>query len=75
MNDSIHNIGKMMIVLGLIITAAGGLFMLSSRVSWLGRLPGDILVQKKNFTFYFPFATSIILSILLSLIFWTLGRR
>jgi len=60
---------------GIIMAAIGGILMLGSRTSWLGRLPGDILVQKKNFTLYFPLATSILLSLLLSLIFWLLGRR
>lgn len=41
----------------------------------LGRLPGDLLIQKKNFTFYFPFATSILLSIFLSLILWFISKR
>ena len=75
MNDSIHQIGKMMIVCGVALASLGGLLMLGSRVSWLGKLPGDILIQKKNVTFYFPLATSILLSILLSLIFWLWGRR
>jgi hypothetical protein len=61
--------------MGLVIAAIGGLLMLSGKVSWLGRLPGDIIIQKKNFTFYFPLATSILISLLLTFIFWMLGRR
>ena len=75
MNDSIYHIGKMMLILGIVLGSAGALLMLGSRISWLGRLPGDILIQKKNVTFYFPLATSILLSILLSLIFWLWGKR
>jgi hypothetical protein len=53
----------------------GLILVLSGKISWIGRLPGDILIKKKNFTFYFPLATSILLSILLSLILYLLGKR
>ncbi len=75
MNEGIQYIGKMMVMTGIILAAAGGLLMLGSRISWIGRLPGDVLIQKKNFTFFFPLGTSILLSLLLSLIFWLLGKR
>lgn len=71
----IQHIGRFLITVGIIIAAVGGLFLLSGRIPWLGRLPGDIIIQKKNFTFYFPLATSIILSILITFILWLLGRR
>jgi len=69
------DIGKMLIIFGVASVVIGGILMLSGKVPWLGRLPGDILVQKKNFTFYFPLATSILLSILLTLIFWLIKKR
>jgi hypothetical protein len=75
MVNEIQHIGKVFIILGVIIIAIGGLLLLSGKLPWIGRLPGDILVQKKNFTFYFPLATSILLSLLLTLIFWLLGKR
>ena len=75
MADGIQYIGKFLIILGMIIITVGGLFLLSGKISWLGKLPGDIIVQKKNFTFYFPLATSIILSILVTVIFWLFGKR
>ena len=68
-------IGKMLIVIGLVVAAVGLLFMLSDKIPWLGRLPGDIIVRKKNYTFYFPLATCIVVSIVLSLLFWLFGRR
>jgi hypothetical protein len=68
-------IGKMLIIFGVVSIIIGGIIMLSGKVPWLGRLPGDILVQKKNFTFYFPLASSILLSILLTLIFWLINKR
>jgi len=75
MVNEIQHIGKVFIILGVIIIAIGGFLLLSGKLPWIGRLPGDILIQKKNFTFYFPLATSILLSLLLTLIFWLLGKR
>ncbi|MEW6584819.1 MAG: DUF2905 domain-containing protein [Nitrospirota bacterium] len=75
MADGVHYIGKMLVIIGVITVALGGLLMLSGKISWLGRLPGDIVIQKKNFTFYFPLATSIIISVILSLVLWLIGRR
>jgi hypothetical protein len=43
--------------------------------SWLGRLPGDIVIERKHFSLYFPLATSVILSVVLSLLFWLFTRR
>lgn len=62
--------GKTLIVIGLIIAAVGVVLTLAGRIPWIGRLPGDIYIKKENFTFYFPLATSIIISILLTLILW-----
>ncbi len=73
--NGFEHIGKLLIVLGLIIVAIGALIMLSGKISWLGKLPGDILIQKRNFTFYFPIATSIILSIVLTIVLWLFFRR
>lgn len=64
-----------MIIIGAVTIGLGVLLMFSGKLPWIGRLPGDIVVQKKNFTIYFPIATSIILSILLTLIFWLIGRK
>jgi len=75
MADSIQYIGKFLMLLGLIVAAIGGLLLLSGKIPWVGRLPGDILIQRKNFTFYFPLATSILLSIILTLLFWLIGKR
>jgi hypothetical protein len=62
--------GKSLIIIGLLIAVIGVLFTLAGKISWIGRLPGDIYVKKENFTFYFPLATSIIISIILSFILW-----
>ncbi|KPK43835.1 MAG: hypothetical protein AMK74_06200 [Nitrospira bacterium SM23_35] len=70
-----QNAGKLLIVLGIIIIALGGLLLFSGKIPWIGRLPGDILIQKKHYTVYFPLATSIIISLIITLIFWIFGRR
>lgn len=67
------NISRLLIVFGLIILAAGLLWPLLSKLG-LGQLPGDIVVRGKNYTFYFPIVTSIILSIVLSAL-WSLFSR
>jgi hypothetical protein len=64
-------VGKLLVVVGLVIAAVGGLVMLGLP---LGRLPGDIVVKRGSFSFYFPLATSIVLSLLLTLLF-ALFRR
>lgn len=67
--------GKILILFGVTLILLGLLFSVAGKIPWLGRLPGDIYVQKKNFTFYFPITTSILLSILLTVIFSLLKKR
>lgn len=64
------SIGKLLIVFGLILAAAGVILLFSDKIPWLGRLPGDITIKRDNITFYFPLATCILISIILSLILW-----
>ncbi len=61
-------LGKMFILLGVLIIVIGLLLLIGEKIPWIGRLPGDIIIRKKNFTFYFPLATSIIISIILTLL-------
>ncbi|MDN4072754.1 MULTISPECIES: DUF2905 domain-containing protein [Fictibacillus] len=61
-------ISRLLILMGVILIIAGGLWTL------VGKLPGDIVFKKGNTTFYFPIVTSIIISIVLSLIFYVIGR-
>jgi len=70
-----QEIGRLIVVMGLILVVVGGLLLLAGRLSWIGRLPGDILIQRRNVTFYFPLATSILISLLFSLVLWLLSRR
>lgn len=65
----------MLVILGGLILVAGLLLMLAGKINLpIGRLPGDIVVRGKNTTFYFPLTTSILLSILLSLVLYVVGR-
>jgi hypothetical protein len=63
-------IGKFLIVVGLVVVGAGLLLLLSDKIPWMGRLPGDITIKRDNFTFYFPLATCILISVIVSLILW-----
>lgn len=67
-------IGKYLIILGLVIAVIGVIFTLAGKLPWLGRLPGDIYIKRDNFTFYFPLATSILISVILSFILWLFRR-
>jgi hypothetical protein len=64
---------RFLIVLGLAILVAGLLWPFLSRIG-LGRLPGDVVIERENMTFYFPLMTCLLLSVLFSLIFWVVNR-
>jgi hypothetical protein len=69
-------VGRTLIALGLIILAIGVLFTISEKLPIrLGRLPGDIVIRGKNSTFYFPLATCLLLSVVLSIVMWLFRRR
>ncbi len=68
-------LGKVLILLGVFIILIGVFLLVGEKIPWLGKLPGDIIIKKKNFTFYCPIATSIIISIILTLIFTFLSRK
>lgn len=71
-----QDFGRALIFLGVIIAIVGAVFYFSGRANLpIGRLPGDITYRKGNFTFYAPLATSILLSIILSVIVYFLNRR
>jgi hypothetical protein len=74
-NFVMTDFGKLLIVLGGILLVAGVVIVLLGRTNLpIGRLPGDIVYRGKNTTFYFPLATSIVLSVLLTLILYVIGR-
>ena len=73
--QGLDSLAKLLIVFGLILTVVGGLILFVGKVPFIGRLPGDIYIQRKNFSFYFPLTTSILLSILLTILFSLFRRR
>jgi len=68
------NPGKLLIILGLTLVAAGLLLTFAGRIPLIGKLPGDLRIERENFTFYFPLGSCLLLSLLLSLIFWLFRR-
>jgi hypothetical protein len=70
-----NDLGRLLIGVGLVLLIAGGLLLLLGRTGFpLGRLPGDISYRGRNVSVYFPLGTSILLSVLLSLVFYLLSR-
>jgi len=70
-----HHMGKTLIIAGIILVIAGIFFIFGDKPVCFGRLPGDIVIQKKNFTFYFPAATCVLISIILSLVLFLFFRK
>jgi hypothetical protein len=69
------SLGKMFVLMGVALVLVGGVFMLLGRTHLpLGRLPGDIVYRGKHTTFYFPLATSVIVSVVLSVVLYLIGR-
>jgi hypothetical protein len=64
--------GWVLLVLGLVITGAGLVWILAPSIPWLGRLPGDIRIERESFRFYFPLVTCLLLSLILSLVVWAI---
>jgi hypothetical protein len=71
----LNDVGRTLIVIGLVMALGGVVLAVAGRVPWIGRLPGDISIQRGNWTFYAPLGTSILLSIILTLVLWLIGRR
>ena len=63
-------LGKGLIIVGLLITAVGVLLLVSEKIGWIGRLPGDITIRRENFTVHVPLATCLVISVILSLLIW-----
>lgn len=67
-------LGKILILSGLLLAGVGVLVLLSSKIGWIGRLPGDITIRRENVTFHFPIATAIVISAIVSLVAWLLRK-
>jgi hypothetical protein len=64
------SLGKILIICGVVLVVIGLILILGDKIPWIGRLPGDIYIKRDKFTFYFPLMTSIIISLLLTLLFF-----
>ncbi len=73
--NELPQIGKFLIFIGLITVIIGVVFIFLPKIPHIGRLPGDIYIKKGNFTFYFPLATSILISIILTIILNLIFRK
>jgi ribose/xylose/arabinose/galactoside ABC-type transport system permease subunit len=69
------NLGKILIAIGILIMTIGIVLLFIGKIPWAGKLPGDFLWRGKNVTLYFPVATSILISILLTVILWLINRH
>ena len=69
-----HDLGKMLFILGLVLTVVGAILWKTGGLGGLGRLPGDIFIQKGNSTFFFPVVTCILISLVLTLLSWLFRR-
>jgi len=68
-------IGRILIVIGLVVAGVGLAMVFAGKIPFLGKLPGDFLFRGKDFSFYFPLTTSILISVILTLILWFINRR
>ena len=69
------DIGKTIITIGIVLVIVGIIMTVAGKIPGVGKLPGDILIKKENFSFYFPLTTCILLSIILSAIMYFFGKK
>lgn len=72
--EQFNGIGKVLIFVGIAMVLLGAVLLLLPKIPFLGKLPGDIFIERKNVSFYFPLATSIMLSILVSLVLYFIRK-
>ena len=69
-----HELGKVHFSVGLVLVVVGGILWKTGGLGWLGRLPGDVFVEGRSSTFYFPIVTCVVVSLVLTLVGWLLRR-
>ena len=74
MPPELPSLGRILLVVGAIIAGFGLVLLLSPKLPWLGRLPGDILIRRERFSFYFPLASCLLVSLVLSFVLWLVRR-
>jgi len=74
MDADLQGSARTLLLFGGVLATCGLVLLLAPKVPWIGRLPGDILIKREQTTFYFPLASCLLASVVLSLIFWIIGR-
>lgn len=74
MSPAFQPLGRVLVLIGLVLILFGVVLLMAPKLPWIGRLPGDILIQRERFSFYFPLASCLLASLLLSFLFWMFGR-
>lgn len=74
MSLEVQPLGRTLLLMGLLLSALGAVLLWGPKVPWLGRLPGDIAIRRGHFSCYFPLATSVLLSAILSAGLWLISR-
>lgn len=69
-----NELGKLLVIIGVVLVVVGGLLWSGLGRGWLGRLPGDVHYSRGNFTFYFPLMTCVLVSLILTLILWLVRK-
>ena len=69
-----QGMGRALIFFGVILAGLGVALLVAPKMPWIGRLPGDIMIERNRFTFYFPLASCLVASVVLSVIMWLMGR-
>ncbi len=75
MQNAVSFMGKTFILIGIVLVVIGSILIFVDKIPYLGKLPGDIYIKKKNFTFYFPITTSILVSVILSILLFIFSKR
>ena len=70
MPPELPSLGRTLLLFGAIVAGVGLVLLLSPKLPWLGRLPGDILIQRERYSFYFPLASCLLASLIVSLVLW-----
>ena len=73
-NPDLQPLGRALILFGVILTGFGLVLLVAPKIPWVGRLPGDILIQRERFTLYIPLTTCLVISLAVTLICWLIGR-
>lgn len=74
MEPAVQSLGRLLLVAAAILAMLGILVLLSAKLPWLGRLPGDITIRRGGFSFYFPLTSCLLVSLVVSVILWLVGR-